>query len=765
MAYPVFQVAWTKNNWSTVSPPRNWKPGILLDMIFTDPNPSHEIKKGGFEWCNTKDDQTATNINNYVAGGVNGQTPGIYEPPALQIFIPGINGNPNIYLFQGVLDLPNGVFECDRVVCPITYVGAIDWFYKYADSIKYYSLTLQGLQNASITNVSTWAAYSGCNCIIGPPVTPGQSPKYKYKVVPYTCTYTNALPESINLLLNEINMFGNIKTAITNTVNDIKNIIADATVSVTVLWSVPGVIDLIGAVLGFVAQLIWDVVLVIALIGSVETLINQCGLLIKYKYAMTASDIINAGIDYINNFLGTQSPNPITFSSTIFGINIAPGYGGAYVNTTIMPKKDFKENLTHVPPNLLSSVWSSISGGGQATEGTEVQGGNLPNYNFGPMNLYCYGYPDNTFKDFFTDIGKVFNAKLFMIGGQLRFEEQHYFISGTYQIPNVDKPGNDTLNMPAPYAYNTGELPWQYLLAFKTDDDERTKIVYTGTTCGVSTTPPVSWNVQNQLPCSGVELILPFALAKRKEYLNFIENVINDILNLVAPIVNSVLQVISAIDSVINDINSVFGGGNILQLPTLTKPGIVLGLQVCGPLNLMTTNLLQTELIGTLETSKDTWGTPKIFIGVPSGSQWKIDQYNGQNGVGTSTPNQPGVWNNPNVPVNTPGRGEGNMSAFALMNLFHCLNLALYTPVNAKAVKQPQVNNQWVLYRGKQWAMCASDYSSLLGINMCLSPLGKKAKIEKGSYDVYSDLYKDVNYRVSQIYSLNFSTVTTVDGN
>ena len=123
-----------------------------------------------------------------------------------------------------------------------------------------------------------------------------------------------------------------------------------------------------------------------------------------------------------------------------------------------------------------------------------------------------------------------------------------------------------------------------------------------------------------------------------------------------------------------------------------------------------------------------------------------------------------GVWNNPNVPSGTPGRGEGNMSAWALMNLFHCLNLALFTPVNSAGVPQQQVNNQWILYRQKKFKMLISDYTSLIGSNMFTMPGGAKAKIEKGKFNVYNELFEDVNYRVSSIYDNNFKTTVIIDG-
>lgn len=716
--------------------PIGYKSGIELELIFTNSEPSATMQGMRLKFANTLTNPTVTKIIKYINGGVNGSTPGIFEGIPFQIFIPG---SPNQYLFQGVIDTTKIEQECDIIDCPLKYVNAIDWFHTLASSVTYLSLTQWGLSAAggyAGMPISSWAGYSAYNALIGPPNTPGISAKYNYKIVPYVVTQETDIPQIIMLLLEEISMFAHVKTAIQNTVSAVKNLIATASTNP------PGdVISAIISILALIGQLLWDLTLAIALVGNIETLINQCGLLLKYKYAMSCSDIINASFDYINNYLGTPSGNPITFSSSIFGMGVAPGYGGAYVNTTVMPRKIYKENSTDVTSNLLTA----LKNGGVLFRGTEVSE-SFPSCTPGAANYGTYGYPDSNFKQFFDDIGKVFNAKLFFINGQVRFEEKHYFVAGTYQLPNVDKPSNDTLNLPAPFSYNTDELPWNYNLYFRTDDDERTMICYTGTQCSVSTQPKIAWNVQDELPCPGVDMALPFALAKRKEYLNFIEHAVNDIIYVVGSVFNLIASVINGIISAINWVLHLVGFS--ISIPTIP---------------LMPTGL--SGLIGCLEVSKDTWQTPKIFVGTPVGQLWYIHQFNGMNGKGTSTGWDTGVWNNPNVPINTPGRGEGYMSAWALMNQFHSLNLALFNPVNDRGVAQPQTNNQWIIYKNKKFPMCSADYASILGLNMFLIPGGVKAKFDKTKYNVNYDLGKDAQYRVSKIYSLNFTQIITVDGN
>lgn len=684
--------------------PINWKPGVMLENIFTDEEPSSTLEGGGFTWVDTKDSNIATQLAAYEDGGVTGTTPGMYEPPKYQIFIPD---SPNIYLFQGVVDMPKRIRECGKYTAPLKYISAIDWFHTNAEGITFLGLTKDGLASASIPPPS------GFNAYVGPP---GTGAKYEYKVVPYVITQETDVPQAITLLLEEIAMFANVKTAVANTIAVVKKILGDLGVTATFLYSPVGIIQGILDVLALVAQFAWDAILVVAIIGNIEMLISQCGLIAKYKYAMTVSDIMHAGFDFINNYVGTPSGVPLNFKSSIFD-------SGPYANTTIIPRKIYKENDTNIILSLLK--------GGVMTRGTEVGVNNT------------YGYPDYNLKETLHQLYGVFNAKTFIIGNQARFEEQHYFINSGYNLPNVDKPSFNA-NWPDPHEVNSNEMHWNYEVQFQTDtSDERTMIVYTGTTCNVCTFPKTVKHPENVLPCSGSRIVFAFALAKRKEYLNFIENVVNDILGVLAPVYNDIVTAINDVLSVIKKIAKFFGVS--ISVPTInTLPSGI-----------------DKRLIGVLELSNDTFDTPKIFIGTPAGNLWKIDPNNGANNNG--------VWVNPNVPSTTPYKGEGWMSAWALMNQFHGKNLPLFTPVDYTGKPQPQINNQWRIYKNKRFPLCAQDYANMIGNNMFLVPQpggGKAiAKIDKLKFNVYDSMAEDVTYRVSALHSLNLKTITTIDGN
>lgn len=653
--------------------PRNWQQ-IKFEAIFTDEFPSASLQSILFEWTG----ESARKINEYFALGMVGGT-GIGEGIPLEICI----GNPLIK-FNVIIDLGNSAttFERDIVKAPIKRVGSSDWL---SDMMRGVTFTL----------------LNDIGMIGPPPGDPGHisGSKYFYKKVPYVVTIPTDIPQAITLVLEEAALVNAIINATNNTAKSIAIVLADFGITATVALAPVGVIQGIADFAGMLIDVTFDILLGIALIGNIEMLLGQFGLIKKYKYAMTANDLINATFDYINS-LGVASP--ISFKSSIL-----TDPQSHYHNLTIMPRKTVKQTS----PSLLSSLIK-----GKLFRGNEI----------GEPNTY--GYYDYDSKKMFEQLNQVFNAKGVMIGNIMQWEETHQFnnIQSGFALPNVGKPGFN-FNWPQPGGTNWGELAWYYRIAFATDPmDERTSIDYTGTSCAITLQPKIVKNALNLIPPDKKEIVFPFALAKRKEHLNIVEVVVNDILNVVAPIYDTLASVYNDVVDTANSVSTAFGNSVTTQPLPLIPPNPLYG------------------LIGCMETSGDQWQEQKLFIGMDVGGDWQIHPANGANNLG--------VYNNPNAGAGSSMIGEGFMSAYAIMQQFHGLNLATR-------------GNQWHTYTGKRFAINSKIFNDILNNNIIFTADGKMGKFEKMLWVLNDDEAQEVSYRINQAYTNNLKESISIDGN
>ncbi len=114
------------------------------------------------------------------------------------------------------------------------------------------------------------------------------------------------------------------------------------------------------------------------------------------------------------------------------------------------------------------------------------------------------------------------------------------------------------------------------------------------------------------------------------------------------------------------------------------------------------------------------------------------------------------------------------MSAWALMNLFHSLNLPLFTPVDRNGNKQPTIHNQWLIFKGKRFPLGPTDFLNILNYNVLnvkiKSPVTNElitvfGKFDKILWDLYHEVVETADYRVSYQYTENLYTSITIDGN
>ena len=749
--------------WRTINPPLEWK-DIELEGSFTSEYPSINLKSLQFTFVR----EEAAAINAYMAKGISGGN-GIGEGIPIQM-LPEGNATQNI--FYGVIDLSTAQFEANEVKVTLRRTQDVDWLATAFKGIDFLLLKQLGYVGPP--------GYARPNNINGP--------GYEYKVTAYTITYQPELPHLLMMLLEEEALLNTLYEAIKSTAKTLKDLVSDVVLGVTALYTAVGIAKGVTDIIVLAIDIAKDIILCGSLIGQTELLMNQLGFIDKYKYCMRAADAINAAMDYINGGqtspatynASNRNPNPITFTSTIFGMNTAPEYGGWYVNTTHMPKKklwqttgislaNIKANIAHPPGDELNPEL--------------------------PINPW--GHPDGNVYDFIQGLGKVFNARVLLIGSTANFENIHYWDNNpnyvsSFSIPNTGNPGYNA-EWPQPDGTNWNELVSNYEVKFQTDaTDGNTLSRYLGTTCAVQVLPTNVNNVFNLCPPGGTNcsklVELPYALASVKSYLNLQDQVFNDIIDLVATPFNALVAVYNFIATIVNDISRLFGGINIM--PTINY--------VWNPINPWPY----------LELTQDVFEVPKLFIGQPLGAP---DLSGGQDASGNTvifplnaynycwqpiSPEAGGTTSNflsiPTQNWNPQPNGNNDfepwMSATALMKLFHGLNLATpagvisnnggggaypnpTTPSQYNAgTKSSTISlfgggNQWITYKNKSFPMKWSDFLTIItSANILTTPVGR-GKFDKITYRPYDDICKSADYRVQKTYNTNLIETSSCDGN
>jgi hypothetical protein len=273
----------------------------------------------------------------------------------------------------------------------------------------------------------------------------------------------------------------------------------------------------------------------------------------KYKLCMKVSTLFQKACDYMG----------IGFSSTIL-------QSGTYKDITIMPRKAAIMNGKYTNP--FKRAYNEKN------------------------NANAYGHYDGTFKQLIIEMQEYFNAACKVIKGTLYFERIDYWQAQTpYKLDNKGKPGF-TFNYPDPHSTNAHETPANYFIIYQTDEqDQNTYNRYKGTSLQVICKPNIINTNPNILLKNLTQVRLGFALAKRKDHLNKVEE-------LVGAIVISFTSLTNAIISAINFVTGIFGAVPIATLPP-------------NPMG---------NRIGWLELSSDFTGVPKIFIGQNQGGDWKV---------------------------------------------------------------------------------------------------------------------------------------------
>lgn len=744
----------------TVPPPRNWKE-MRVQLIFTQGEMEAQLQSIVFEWVNKNADRIKQYINSGLTGGA-----GIFEGIGLRIYA----GSNNTMIFDGCLDLANTSLEIETgiIKSPIKESGRIDWLNDVAQSITFEYLT-DSIHNGKPYQITT----------------------ADYKQVPY-CIST--IPNYTQAMLLSISLFIVVKEAV-DVICKIESLIARM-IGQGLSW-----IQLIFTIIEAVLYIIYLIAIIIAAAKLMHELMDNIIQPKKTKLAMREVDLWVKGCKYFG----------LNFASTIYGYNAPDGYKGRYADMTLIPKKILKFNGDPSLENYLRPPDET-----NATDSYGYYEGTFKQF-IDDMKLVYNG--DVVIRNgtlYFEEVHHWNKVDPFVLPNEgnvgYTFNYPAPYSTNASEIPAVyivqfakDEQDLNTYN----------DYTGTYCIAQTTPNVVRNQ-----------KNQLLSGSVNIQLPfaqarrkmgMTKMEKRLLGILRDFNRYINDVfrlHNKINDWLNNEAPGgFSDAYGEISQGDLVAFFTGSywissaqIYFGGNLPNMP-LYNFGF------------------NDDRVGWMLLSSDFIGVPKRFVGVANGSDWYIhpnnqavsissilqstvpvttqingyftgvavgiigvNTFNGQvtNGIiqgsGFTTTLGPGggtivgtISGYQGTYVGTvSGSGGGGYfngigqitgiqttttttfntsdwgSAESLMNDFHSQNLIS--------------NNQYLLFKNKTFKLGLKDFNRISNNNVFKAPNGKWGKFDRLIWDIYNDRAIDVDYRIKEKYTNNYSIKISTDG-
>ena len=744
----------------TVPPPRNWKE-MRVQLIFTQGEMEAQLQSIVFEWVN----KNADRIKQYIANGLSGGA-GIFEGIGLRIYA----GSNNTLIFDGCLDLASTSLEIETgiVKSPIKESGRIDWLNDVAQSITFEYLT-DGIHNGK----------------------PYQITSADYKKVPY-CIST--IPNYSQAMLLSISLFIVIKEAV-DVICKIESLIARM-IGQGLSW-----FQLIMTIVEVIIYFIYLIAIIIASAKLMQELIDNIIQPKKTKLAMREVDLWVKACKYFG----------LNFASTIYGYNAPDGYQGRYANMTLIPKKIIKftgdpsfENYLRPPDEsnstdsygyyegtfkrFIDDMKMTYNADIVIRNGTlyfeeihhwnKVDAFTLPNE--GEVG-YTFNYPSpystnaseipavyivqfakdeqdlNTYNDYEgtyciaqTVPNIVRNQKNQLLAGsvnvQLPFAQArrklgmtkiekkllgvlsdfNRYINDTFRLHNKI---NDWLNAEAPGGFNDayGQISQGDIVAFFTGSYwiSSAQIYFGG---NLPNMPPYNFGFSDDrigwMLLSSDFIGVPKRFAGVSVGSDWQIHPNNQASSLASIFQNTV--------PITTQINGYFTG-IVIGVPGVnTFNGSVTNGIIQGSGFSTSLGAASGTIIGTIT------GYQGTYVGTVSGAS--TGGY--FNGIGQIT----GIQVTTTTTINTANWG----SAESLMNDFHNQNLV--------------DNNQYLLFKNKTFKLGLKDFNRISNNNVFKAPNGKWGKFDKLVWDIYNDRAIDVDYRIKEKYTNNFTTKITTDG-
>jgi hypothetical protein len=157
------------------------------------------------------------------------------------------------------------------------------------------------------------------------------------------------------------------------------------------------------------------------------------------------------------------------------------------------------------------------------------------------------GYYNGTFGELLRSLKIMFNAKIVINDGVLRFERRDFNLSTPiFELPPIEREG---------FTVNADEFLSNIYIEFLTDlNDKNTIQDFEGTVAQITVLPKKIINKRMVLTKGFERRSIPFALGKRKESLTVPEKIIKNLAVVIDPIIGSLIKVVNAIIDVINGI-------------------------------------------------------------------------------------------------------------------------------------------------------------------------------------------------------------------
>lgn len=336
-------------------------------------------------------------------------------------------------------------------------------------------------------------------------------------------------------------------------INSGTKIAAYAIEIVTIIATVPGILQLI-------AEIVFVVALLFQFLIILETAYDLFVQPIKVHAGMYVNQLFEKACAYLG----------MTFESTILKNPASP-----YNDLFILPRK------SEIPV-----VTDRIRGFLQPSQEQK-------------------GYYENNFAQLIRDMSDVFNGKIIIDGNVLRFERRDYKKpNSNYRLKGVYQPEEK---------YNTDEFVNNYIIEFLTDiADQNTIEKYLGTI--TQATIGAASRTDNTVGGGATSVQIPFARAVKKDGLNFTETIMNELFNIFSTQVNIlILQVNTAID-LINQIGDFIEKVNkILNfIPGLDE--VEINIPDIPKIEPLPIDLIKNNRLDLLVLESDIVTVPKLFL-------------------------------------------------------------------------------------------------------------------------------------------------------
>jgi hypothetical protein len=634
------------SGFAIVDPPKNSQK-MKIQLVWTNGFPNATVSGIDFIWVGKNAKNMWARKKSGITGGL-----GITEGVGLRAYM--WCRNTRLRFIDGYVDLANNrtKWERDSVAAPTIETGKIDQFNNVIQSIPFDYLA--GLPVGAQGRII---------------------PTLHYKKIPYCVVKLSHAPlqeaivalGELAVLKMGLEAFRDISSLTTKATGDAAT--ATATLGAATPTIVATVIE-IGVDVAYLSGC------VITILLEIKKVIDSIWQTKKYKLGMLERDHWKLICDY----QGLQFASPDIYAPT------SKDY-----NATWIPKKTVIPDVNH-PLTIFTRPYDEIV--------------NFPN------NPKVYGHYDGLASSFVKTMCDKYNGacsiKMNPTTGvrTLYFTEKHYWnTQSVFTIPNTIEGNGYAANAPEPYGTNLMDLPWNYLLAYATDPtDEQTERRYQGTTWSKNISQTIVGNKSRITRGKGVVVNLECALAKRKDYLSNVENLVNNLTNFAISLAQDVLNAEAAIYNGIVWIINLFGG-NVQPITPFQLP----------------TNLINNRL-GWLEITDDKFSVPKSFIGIAAGGDWKIHPNNA-------------TWS----------------AAERLGNDYHVRNL-------------PTHGAQQDKYKDKKFKFCCPDYLNVLEKNVVSTLAGHLGNLESLEWELETEEATS-DYGIYSVETNNLTEKTTVDGN